>query len=188
MFTDGRGYSLIELLWVTFLGTLLVGGLLSAVHQAQTWTSNLGLLVESEENAALVPLVLSSFVTSAGNNRFAGSWEGFSITGDEVSLLSDISGPDGRPDESLTDPFERVHLRAKEGNLQLRSGDGSFQPILVGVSAFSADRPSQSLSLFEVESATSRELLATRKTVTTRIQLLLALPNYRPNLFAEVDE
>lgn len=177
-----KGHSLVETLWALFLGTIVLGALLGAVRHAQIFSSDLDLLLERDGNLWLLPVLLSQWMTPAGNMRSEGQWEGLSISENTVSARSDIDGASGFPDGDTSDRYENIALKCSGGSLRMRSGGGGFQPVSPAVVSL---RPSWSgrILRLEITTATARPLWRRSAPSLQTVEVLYALPNYRPTLF-----
>ncbi len=180
-----RGFSLIELLVSLALSALLTVAFFSMVNQFQQWNSNLHLVMERDENLRLTPLLLARYLSPAGNARWGHPWRGFEQQRNQLRIRSDLTGDDGFPDGSLGDRFERIDLRQRRTQLQMRINRGSYQPLLENVSAMEITAHSRFLLGLRVRAASSRPLLVLGKPLEETLELDFLLWNYRPNLFAE---
>ncbi len=179
------GASLVELLVAITLSMVLSGALLSLVWSFQQWSGRLQRTLERDENLRLAPLLLSRYLASAGSRRWEGNWRGVQVRGSTLEVRADVEGKDGFPDGRLDGGFERVALWQDGENLKLRSGRGSFQPLLMRVSSWTAERPHDQLLLLKVH-ARSRPVPGSAAADPDEEQeIAVHLPNYRPNLFRE---
>ncbi len=142
-----KGFTLIELIISMLLSITLFLAFFSLFERFEIWTLNLNLMLERDENLWLSPLLLSRWITPAGNNWWTDSWTGLTIEPEEIGVSSDMEGPDGFPDSQLSSPFERITLRQRNSELQLKSGNGSFQPVLENISRLQVN--SQNLPLHQ---------------------------------------
>jgi len=99
--------------------------------------------------------------------------------GSEVRVKSDRTGNDGLPDGDTEDSFEDIRIRTINNELKIRSGNGTYQPFLRGISTLSASRQGRELLSLELESGENRAGAGQ----TYRIKAMLRLWNDRPNLF-----
>jgi hypothetical protein len=181
---NADGYTLLETLWALLLSVALLAAFLGATDNIQRWGMELNQLLERDRNATLAPLLLTRWVYAAGNNRWAGNWPGWSLESGHLQVRSDLDGPGGFPDRALNESYEDISLRHSGADLQLKSGDGSFQPVLKNTSAFRPDL-SPPLVTLRLQMQTDQPLRSTGAPGTTEFQLDLYLWNYRPNLFPE---
>ena len=179
-----EGFSLIEVLVALGISSLALIAFLGAIQQFQVVNRDLALLDERDSNLGLAPLLLTKWITGAGNNRWNQGWDGLYVDDDRIDARSDSEGPDGFPDKQLTESYETVSIRQKGNDLQLKSGSGTFQPALKNVSSFGVESEPPFLSL-RLRGITDRPLLTSRAPLEAEMQLDLYLWNYRPNLFAE---
>lgn len=177
-----EGFTLMELLVALALSVVLGLALLTFVRQFQNWNSNLGLLMERDEQFRQAPLLLSRYLAAAGNNRFTQE-DGLEPGRDRIRVRADLDGKDGFPDDKLNDAFEQVTLRQGEGDLQFQSGKGGFQPLLKSVDMFRPGEWAPPLLGVELGTRTARELRAVGGRAPRRAEIWLYLWNYRPNLF-----
>jgi len=176
------GFTLIELLVGLALSVILGLALLSFVQQFQNWNSNLGLLMERDEQLRQAPLLLSRYLAAAGNNRFQ-SGDGLQVGLDRIRARADLEGEDGFPNNRLGEAFEAVTLRRGPEDLQLQSGKGGFQPLLKHIQDFSASQWDPPLLKIRVGARTGRELQAIGGRAERDVEILIYIWNYRPNLF-----
>ena len=184
-FTGRTGAGLIELLVSMAVALTLFLAIFSGLYQVQVWTANLSLLVERDANLWILPALFAGWIPPAGNNRFETGVEGVSIASGRLSLASDIDGAGGLPDGRHESSFEAIAFRRKEQTLQILSGKGSFQPLANGIDSFLPRREDDRLITLRLRSKARRGLLLTARTAAEEVELSYALPNYRPNLFAE---
>lgn len=178
------GFSLVEMMLALMLGTAVLGALLAGLHQTQLWGGNMARLARRDANLHLAPLLLSRWISSAGNNCSAA----VEIQSGVLTLHADLSGADeGFPDGSLDDPFESLSLRLQEGKLQLRSGSGSFQSVLEPIESLQALLETPRLLRIRLEAVTDGVLAGVGQKHSQAAEISLALPNRRPNLFEEED-
>ena len=180
-----KGFSSLEMMMATLLSTLLFVGLFLIVGQFQMWCSSLNLLLERDLNLWLAPLVLSRWVTTAGNNRWNQAWSGVAAQTGLLELNSDVDGKSGFPDLELSSSFEALVLRSSNFNLQVKSGKGSFQPLLKNIAGFSVDTERMPLLSIGLKAVTDRPLPFLKERVSESVDLLFFLRNYRSNLFPE---
>ena len=177
------GFSVIELIMALSLSALLVTGFLSFTDRLQKLSSDLHQLLQRDENLLQAPLLLSRFLSAAGNGALQQGFAGVELTGDVLSVRSDFTGPDlGFPDGRLESPFERVAFRQHRDHLQIRSGNGSFQPLLSGIGTLETELYGSNLLKVRLQAATST-LLSTGDQASHQVELDFFLWNQRPNLF-----
>ena len=107
------------------------------------------------------------------------------IQADRIELNSDIHGPGGFPDSQLSSSFEALVLRSSSFNLQVKSGSGSFQPVMKNIADFQVDSRDLPLISILLSTATDRPLSATQENLFQSTRFLFFLRNYRSNLFLE---
>ena len=180
-----KGFTLVELIISMLLSVTLFLAFFSLFDRFQIWASNLNLMLERDENLWLSPLLLSRWIAPAGNNRWTDSWTGLTIEPEEIGANSDMEGPDGFPDSQLSSRFEKITLRQKDSGLQLKSGNGSFQPVLKNISSLRVDSQNLPLINLQISAATERPLWALNESLSQSAVVTIYLWNYRPNLFAE---
>ncbi len=180
-----EGFSLLETMVVSTISIIVFAGFFSIFGQFQTWSSNLNLLLERDENLWLAPLLFSRWITPTGNNRWDSAWSGVTVQADSIELNSDIHGPGGFPDSQLSSSFEALVLRSSRFNLQVKSGTGSFQPVIKNIADFQVDSRDLPLISILLSTATDRPLLATQENLLQSTRFLFFLRNYRSNLFLE---
>lgn len=180
-----EGFGLVELMIAALATCLLLAGFLSAATLCQRWSSHFVLLLERDANLWLTPLLLGRWILPAGNNRWGQEWAGFSVDPDRLTIRSDIDGSGGFPDNELSSSFEELALRCSGTNLQIRSGDGSFQPFLKNVREFQPDPADAPLISIRLEAVADRKTPLLNHSLLDSVELRFALRNYRQNLFPE---
>lgn len=151
---ESAGFSLVELLISLALSAVL------AALVAVSWNSFSRLVqtqvethrVESELRVALV--ALTSAVRHAGNHALSVDPGITCVSPSEVHLLGDRSGSapqnQGEPDGDFTQSFEDLRFRlnprwatgndedsfSRDAQLQVKSGNGTFQPLASGIERF----------------------------------------------------
>lgn len=179
------GFSLIELMIALLVSSFLFVGFLSVAGAGQRWSSHLVLLLERDANFWLSPLLLARWIMPAGNNREGQTWEGLSLQPEQIAINSDIDGPDGFPDDELSSSFEELVLRSANSNLQVKSGKGSFQPLIKNIADLRAAQPAVAFVSIRLQAAADRPLVPLGEPLSDSTELHFFLRNYRPNLFAE---
>lgn len=155
-----NGYSLIELMVALLISTVLAGALFSLLNQVQIFSTCLASMEEQLLNLHLTPVLLVQWLAPAGCNleTDAGlSPPGIRILEEGVSVRSDNDGRDGFPDGALDSSFEDIQIRQGEDGLVLKSGRGSFQPVLRVVEGFSAAAQSERLLELDFEAGLGSE-------------------------------
>ena len=180
-----KGFPLLELMITLLVSTVLFGALFSISAQFQIMAANLTTLLERDENFWLAPLLLTRWILPAGNHRWQQEWDGFSVQAGQLRVNTDIDGPGGFPDRKLKNSFETIALRCRRLNLQLKSGSGTFQPVLKNIFAFDVDSQNTPLLTVNLSAKTDRPLSMTQDRLSDEQTVLFFLWNYRPNLFAE---
>lgn len=185
-FNHGQsGYTLIELLMALLLTSLLVVSAFSALQTVQLWWQNLEQMISRDENLRTAPLLLVRWIAPAGTNRHNSTWTGVAANGSALELRADFDGSSGFPDGQLTESFERVTIRLKENELQIRSGNGSFQPFLKHISQFAVEAESPFRVILDLEAVTPTRLSGLQETQAANLVFRTSLPNYFDNLFPE---
>ena len=164
---------------LVFLGFFLVVG------QFQRGCSDLNLLLERDSNLWLAPLLLSRWIAPTGNNRWDQSWPGVAVQPELLELNSDIHGKGGFPDSELSSSFEALQIRGSKGHLQVKSGQGSFQPVIKNVSGLTFDSRQMPMITIRLEAATDRPPSFHEDNLVETLEFILLLRNYRPSLFRE---
>ena len=125
-----KGFSLIETVIAISCSTLLLLALLSTTGSILLRLGDLNRALERDENLELAPLILAPLLSQAGNNMAFSSQPAVELQGEELVVRSDSSGAGGFPDGALDGPFEWLGLKQKGDQLYIRSGQGSYQPML----------------------------------------------------------
>ncbi len=146
-------------------------------------SADLASLFERDENLYLGTLLLSRWVPPAGNHHQELLQSGLTSGPNLLEINSDIDGPSGFPDASLTQSFERTALQERNQELQLRSGRGFFQSLIKGISDLQVAPSAFSTELTLESNATT--LLPREKENLRSISTRFFLWNYRTNLFAK---
>ena len=177
-----KGFTLIEVLVAITCSTILFLALFSTCGSMLSWMGRLNSALERDENLDLAPLILAPLLTHGGNNLRAFPQPPVELRESELVVRSDTSGTDGFPDGGLDHPFELLSIRQGANQLQMKSGGGSYQPLLnhvAQVSWFMEGEELLHLDLDALSSGPGSGPLSRR-----RLQLLLFLPNLQPTLFA----
>ena len=180
-----EGFSLLEATITLLISSLFLLSFFSLVDQLNTWTLNLGLLLERDSNLWLSPLLLSRWILGTGNNHWQQAWKGVNLRNRVLELKSDIDGPRGFPDLELASSFEKLVLRCSPPGLQVKSGEGSFQPLLGSISSFQVEDSRMPLLRVRLSAATVRPLFRLKESASESAEIVVLLRNYRPNLFSE---
>ena len=180
-----KGHTLVETMIASSISIIVLGGFFSTIGVFQTGSSNLSLLLERDANLWLAPLLLSRWITPAGNNRWGQAWSGVTIHEDRIELKSDIHGPRGFPDSKLLSSFEVLVLRSSNSNLRVKNHKGSFQPLIKNIADFKVDSKESGLLSIHLSAITDRPLSTTQEAFLESTDLLFFLRNYRSNLFPE---
>lgn len=180
-----RGYTLIELLIALLLTSILITSSFSTFQAVQLWWQNFEQMVSRDENLRTAPVLLVRWLTPAGSNRHGYSWTGVALDEKLLEVKSDFDGEAGFPDGQLTESFEKVAIRLKNNELQIRSGNGSFQPFLKQVTRFEPVSESSSELLIHLEGTTAARLAGSGEDLTESLVIRTWLPNYVDNLFPE---
>ncbi len=176
------GFSLIELMISLAISAVLMGALFTVCIRVQEMSAAISTSVENRSNQHLAPLLLSQWIKAAGMNMFGNPDEYLSIRTNEIGIKADIRGDDGLPDGDTNDSFEEISFRAHKEELKIRSGKGSFQPFLKGITGFegSMDRD----SLLTITLTNKEDFLNSFRPGLSETRLLLW--NTGNNLFPEV--
>lgn len=181
------GASLVEALLSMVIFLVVILGALGLVDRFQSLAWNLNLLQEKEANLSAAPLLLARWILPAGNNRFGANYIGISGDRDTLQVRSDFDGPLGFPDNSLSQSYESISLRRNGSDMQLKSGQGTYQPVLKNVSQLqfrTVDLPVLEVTLSgQVDRPT---LGMAAPPIVDRTTARFYAWNYRKNLFAEV--
>lgn len=122
------GFSLFECLLALALGSVVLGALLASLVQFQRVGQAVQLLGERDRDHQLALVLLARWLLPAGNGLT--DPHSLLVLGDVLEVRADLEGNRGFPDGALDDPFENIAVRARDGSLQLRSGNGRFEPFL----------------------------------------------------------
>lgn len=179
------GVTLLELLVALAVSSLILLAALALVDHSTRWTSGFGQLVERDQNQWLAPLLLSSWMGPAANNRGREREASLSVGGDSVAVKSDVDGEGGFPDGHLSSPFEDISLRHSRDDLQLRSGEGTFQPILSHVCGFETRREPPDLLRVRLCFQTGEGFSLSGGGSVEETRLSFYLWNFRPGTHAE---
>jgi hypothetical protein len=171
-----------ELMIGLALTSLLLSALFLCFRQLQILAADLSQVVQTDQNLALYPILLNGWFAAAGNKSSAGAWEGVSLQHEGVTVRGDVDGDDGFPDGDIADSFETLSLRRSGDILQLKSGQGSFQPVMNNLAALSVSQESENLLQILIET-TSEPVPTGNRFKPIRLQLKVHLWNYRRNLF-----
>lgn len=180
------GFTLLEALLALALGMLVVGAFLTALRPLQLWAADLGDLASREGAVWTLPSLLAGWITPAGNGRHGEDRPGLWVANGVLAIQSDLGGKGGFPDGDLGEPFEFLRLRAQAGQLQVRSGRGFYQPAAQAVAGLRIQRPAPDWLRLHIEPVLERPLPGPGN--SEPLVLDFALPNFRPNLFGEVEE
>lgn len=180
------GVSLLELLVAVGLFTVLTAALLSWVWTFQHSSGLLNRSLERDENLRLAPLLLARYLSSAGNGQWGGSWQGIDTGDSMLRVQADIDGDEGFPDGRLDGRFERLWLSRSRSDLRLRSGGGSFQPLLTRITGFTVRRPAVTLLAIDVEGESS-PMPGSPWRPKEILKIDFFLSNYRPSLLPPED-
>ena len=177
-----KGFTLIEILVTITCSTILFLALFSSFTSMLSWMGRMNSALERDENVDLVPLILAPLLTHAGNNRQAFPQPPVELQGNELIVRSDTSGTDLFPDGGLDDPFELLSFRQGTDQLQMKSGQGSYQPLLNHVAEVTWLLEREELLHLNLEARSSGP--GSGPLSRRRLQLVLFLPNLQPTLFA----
>lgn len=181
------GFSLLEALLALALGVVILSAFLAALRPMQTWASDLSQMAAGNGAVWTVPSLLAGWLAPAGNGRQAQGWPGVQVSNGILALQSDLEGADGFPDGDLGEPFEFLHLRVQAGQLQVRSGRGFYQPVAQSIASMQVERRASNWLRLQLQPARQGTPLGAAAPLEEPFFLDFALPNFRPNLFAEVE-
>jgi len=176
---NSMGFSLVEILVSITVSTILLGILFTVCIRVENLTGRISEDLEKRTSLRMAPLLLSRWIKEAGMNLNVPGDEYLQAAGSEVRVKSDRTGNDGLPDGDTEDSFEDIRIRTINNELKIRSGNGTYQPFLRGISTLSASRQGRELLSLELESGENRAGAGQ----TYRIKAMLRLWNDRPNLF-----
>ncbi len=180
------GVTLVETLlsMVIFLIAFVAAAGLVDRFQSLTW--NLNLLQEKEANLSAAPLLLARWILPAGNNRFRSGGIGVGGDAGQLDIQSDIDGPLGFPDNTLTQSYESISVRRNGSDMQVRSNQGTFQPVLKNISQLQFGI--EELPVIQVTlsgQVDRRTLLMKTPPVIDQTTVKFYAWNFRKNLFSE---
>jgi len=178
--------SLVETLLSMVIFLIVFVAAVGLVDRFQSLAWNLSLLQEKEANMSALPLLLARWILPAGNNRFQSNCVGVSGNSGRLDIQSDIDGPLGFPDNTLKQSYESISVRRNGSDMQVKSDQGTFQPVLknVGLLQFRV----QELPVIEVSMAgeVDRPILLMRSPpVADQTSVKFYAWSFRKNLFAE---
>ncbi len=179
-----RGVTLIEALLALAIGSLLFVAFLAAVAPVQSLTWDLSALHDRDSTLCLAAPLLCKWASGAGNNR-ADRPSCVRAQGGILHLESDMDGSSGFPDGDVEDTYESVSIRGNGSDLQLKSGDGSFQPVFRNVRSFQADITDPGLLRLRLAAEVDKTLIRVPSTGRQLMTFDVYLWNFRPNLFEE---
>jgi len=181
----GRGFGFFEMMVASMLSGLIFLGFLVVIGQFQKGCSDLNLILERDSNFWLAPLLLSRWIAPTGNNRWEQPWPGVVVQPGLLELNSEIHGKGGFPDSELSSSFESLRLRASKSNLQVKSGQGNFQPVIKNIASMSFDSEQMPVITIRLEAGTDRSPSSFEGNLLETMELSILLRNYRPSLFLE---
>lgn len=158
-----RGFSLMECLVALFLGTLVLGALVTGLLQFQRIAQAVQLTAERDRDHHLAPVLLARWAMAAGNGLPPP--RSLDVAGGQVGIRADLEGNRGFPDGDLDDPFEDIAIRFREGSLQLRSGRGRFEPFLRHVADLRVSTASDRIRVELVSRVADAQLVDARSPV-----------------------
>ena len=180
-----KGFSSLEMVVASLLSALVFSGFFGVVGQFQAGCSDMSLLLEQDSNLWLAPLLLSRWIAPAGNHRWDQPWPGVAVQPDLLELNSDIHGKEGFPDRELSSSFEALRLRVSKDNLQVKSGRGSFQPVIKNITGLTFDSQRLPVITIKLEAETDRPPSSFEGNLLETMEFSILLRNYRPSLFPE---
>lgn len=179
------GATLVEALIALAVGAIVVLGFLAAMSPVQSLSWDLSALHDRDSTLCLGPPLLCKWTAGAGNNRPSQGSNWVRTEAGTLQVQSDTEGPTGFPDGKLLDTYESISIRHNGGDLQIKSGTGSFQPVFRNVTGFSPSITDPRLLSMTLTAQTDKTLIKTPSTQPKRVAFLVYLWNYRPNLFEE---
>lgn len=179
-----KGSTLIEALLALAIGSLILAGFVAAIAPVQTLGWNLSAWHDRDSTLCLAPPLLCKWTAGAGNHRALQSSSCLEEAG-MLHVRTDSDGLDGFPDGDLDESYESITIRQSGADLQLRSGDGSFQPVFRNISTFEIDATDSQLLRVKLGAQTDKKLVRMPQMEPRTVLLKVYLWNRRPNLFEE---
>ncbi len=179
-----KGATLIEALFALAIGSILFVAFLGAVAPVQSLSWDLSALHDRDSTLCLAPPLLCKWITGAGNNR-AGSAASVRTEEGTLQLQSDMDGSNGFPDGDVEDNYESIAIRQNGSDLQLKSGNGSFQPAFRNISTFQSETGDLRLLRLRLAADVDKTLIRVPLTGRKQVWFDVYLWNFRPNLFEE---
>ena len=176
-----RGFCSLELLLALGLSVLLVAALLTLTVDFLTFEQAFSVLVRRGEGLQTVASLLNRYAAGAGNRQDRGL--GLQVAADSLRVLSDQDGPDGFPDGVLAAPFESIRVRVSQGALQVRSGRGGYQTIVLGIEGLQVAHPEPRMLRINVSTVTELVPRLVHAVGGAELEFDIFLWNYRPQLF-----
>ena len=78
-----------------------------------------------------------------------------------------------------------MQLRASRTNLQVKSGQGSFQPVIKNIAGLTFDSEQMPMITIRLEAVTDRPPFFFEGNLLETVEFFVLLRNYRPSLFRE---
>lgn len=178
------GATLIEALLGLAIGSLLFVAFLGGVAPVQSLTWDLSALHDRDSTLCLAPLLFCKWISGAGNNRPHVSASVRNETG-VLRLESDMDGTDGFPDGDVNDNYESISIRGNGADLQLKSGNGTFQPVFRNVGTFQAVVTNPTLLRLKMGAEVDKTMIRVPSIGLKHLSFDVYLWNFRPNLFEE---
>lgn len=179
-----RGATLIEALLALAISWIILVAFLGAIRPLQTLAWNLSAFHDRDSTLCLAPPLLCKWTAGAGNNRAKESANCLKQAG-VLYLRSDSDGADGFPDGDLDESYESISIRQNGTDLQIKSGNGTFQPVFRNVSTLEVETIDPLVVGLKIGAQTDKTLLGTPQTEPRRAAFQVYLWNRRPNLFEE---
>ena len=139
---------------------------------------------DRDSNLWIAPLLLTEWAAAAGNNRWSHPWVGIEVDGGSVCLRSDIDGHGGFPDNDLSESYEDIALEQRNESLAIRSGAGSFQPVIRNIISFESERHKDDLLILRWSGRTDQRLKTTGAEESDSVEMNIHLANYCVSLFS----
>ncbi len=177
-----RGSSLLELLVALLVGTIVAGSAFLCIRQFESAADQWTAMLDRDRSLVVAPLLFERWIAAAGCG-LAGTGQGLASDGTVLQVQADFDGPAGLPDGSLDDPFESIAIRSAGDTLQLRSGAGSFQPVMDFVPEIDFELNTPELVQIRWSAAAHARLGPDPPSIHRRIAVYLW--NRRPQLFKE---
>lgn len=182
-----RGYSLMEMTMALAISATLMSSLMFSLNYVQILSHDFSLRSDRDGNLWIAPLLLIEWVAAAGNNRWGHPWVGVKVDGGSACFKSDIDGQGGFPDNDLSESYEDIALEQRSESLAIRSGAGSFQPVIRNIVTFESERRKDDLMILRWSGRTDQKLRTTGAEEPDSVEMNIHLSNYCVSLFSRED-